>query len=103
MRSKQYTEVALIAQSVVDTVGLDIPLESGSEASGESGEYRWELSIFDYESTEDPEVGAEALVLAELTGVELLHIELFVIWGDESDERTRRFSTVRAMMANRRL
>ncbi len=34
MRSKQYTEIALIAQSVMDTVGLDVPLEAGTDASG---------------------------------------------------------------------
>ncbi|HKJ18042.1 MAG TPA: type II secretion system protein [Xanthomonadales bacterium] len=103
MRSKQFTEVALIAQSVMDTVGLDIPLEMGSESSGDSGDYRWELRVMEYEPTEDPENISDALVLAELTGIELLQVELLVIWGDPSDERSRRFSTVRAMMANRAL
>ncbi len=103
MRSKQFTEVALIAQSVMDTVGLDIPLELGSESSGESGAYRWELQVFEYVPTEDPENINDELALAELTGIELLKVELLVFWGEPSDERYRRFSTVKAMMANRSL
>jgi len=102
MRSKQYTEVALIAQSVMDTVGLDIPLESGSEASGEAGDYSWQLLIYEYEQPEGPEADFESLMIAELTGIELLQVELFVSWGEPSDERSRRFSTVKAVVAGRR-
>lgn len=103
MRSKQYTEVALIAQSVMDTVGLDIPLETGGGASGESGDYTWDLEIYTYEPEISPESGSDPMLLAELSGIELLYIELFVRWGEGDNERHRRFSTVRAMMANRRL
>lgn len=103
MRSKQFTEVALIAQSVMDTVGLDIPLQLGTQASGESGEYRWELSVLEYVPTAEPEMVSDPIVLAELTGIELLQVDLFVIWGEAPDERSRRFSTVKAMMANRTL
>ena len=102
MRSKQYTEVALIAQSVMDTVGLDIPLEAGTEASGEAGDYNWQLTIYEFEQPEGPQADYDSLLLAELSGIELLQVELFVSWGDPSDERSRRFSTVKAMMAGRR-
>ena len=102
VRSKQYTEVALIAQSVMDTVGLDIPLETGGSARGDSGDYSWDLEIYTYEPQPLPD-GTDPMALAELAGVELLYIELFVRWDEGDDERSRRFSTVRAMMANRRL
>ena len=102
MRSKQYTEVALIAQSVMDTVGLDIPLETGSGATGESGDYKWDLEIYTYEPLPNAD-GSDPMQLAELAGIELLYIELFIRWGDRNDERFRRFSTVRAMLVNRRL
>lgn len=101
MRSKQYTEVALIAQSVMDTVGLEIPLEEGSEANGESGAYSWYLQIYAYEPPEDVEADYGSMLLAELAGIDLLQVELFVTWGEPSDERSRRFSTVRSMMAGR--
>ena len=102
MRSKQYTEVALIAQSVMDTVGLDIPLEAGSGATGESGEYTWDLQIYEYEMPVQGEMDADTMFIAELTGTELLQVELFVNWGEPSDERSRRFSTVKAVTAGRR-
>ncbi len=102
MRSKQYTEVALIAQSVMDRVGLEIPLESGSQANGESGDYRWELAIYDYEVPEASEVEMDSLLIADLTGIDLLQVELFVNWGDPADERYRRFSTVKSVTAGSR-
>lgn len=103
MRSKQYTEVALIAQSVMDSVGLDIPLEAGSQASGTSGEYEWQLEIFEYELPEQAGADHESLIIADLSGIELLHIELFVNWGEPPVERSRRFSTVKAVLAGRRI
>jgi general secretion pathway protein I len=102
MRSKQYTEVALIAQSVMDTVGLDIPLEAGTEASGEAGDYNWHLMIYEFEQPEGPQADFESLLIAELSGIELLQVELFVSWAEPPDERSRRFSTVKAIMAGRR-
>ena len=102
-RSKQYTEVALIGQSIMDTVGLDIPLESGTQASGESGDYTWQMEIFDYQPAETAEYGSDAMVLAELTGIQLLQVELFVSWGDPADERSRRFTTVKSVLLNRGL
>jgi prepilin-type N-terminal cleavage/methylation domain-containing protein len=101
MRSKQFTEVALIGQSVMETVGLDIPLESGTEASGESGEYNWFVQIYEYEPIEEA-TSVDTLLIAELTGIELLQVELFVSWGEPSEERSRRFSTVKVLQANRR-
>ena len=98
-RSKQYTEVALIAQSVMDTVGLDIPIESGTDASGESGDYRWHLQIYEYEVPEQSEADVDTLLIAELTGTDLLQVELLVSWGDPPNDRFRRFSTVKAVMA----
>lgn len=100
MRSKQYTEVALIAQSVMDTVGLDIPLESGTEASGESGEYDWFVQIYEFEPPAD-ETGVDSLMIAELTNITLLQVELHVSWGEASDERSRRFSTVKSVLRGR--
>lgn len=100
MRSKQYTEVALIAQSVMDTVGLDVPLEAGTDASGESGEYNWYLQVYEYVPTEN-ETGVDTMMIAEITNIELLQVELLLTWGDPADERSRRFSTVKAVLGRR--
>lgn len=111
MRSKQYTEVALIAQSVMDRVGLEIPLEAGGAASGDSGEYRWDLIINEYAGpdfsgleTSDLDsdyMESDSLLIAELAGVDLLYVELWVNWGDPDDERSRRFSTIKSVLAGR--
>ena len=98
VRAREYTEAALTAQSVMDQVGLEIPLQAGFSAAGEAGDYRWEIELFDYVDTgENP----HSVELAELTGIELLEVELSVSWGEQSRAQTRRFSTVKAVLANR--
>jgi len=98
VKARQFTEAALTAQSVIDQVGLEIPLEPGFTAAGESGDYRWEIGLFDYVDTgENP----YSVQLAELTGIQLLQVELLVSWGEPPREQTSRFSTVKAILANR--
>jgi general secretion pathway protein I len=98
VRARQYTEAALTAQSVMDQLGLEIPLVAGQRAEGEDGDYRWSLEIFPYEGSEGELQDVE---LAELTGIELLQIDLSVAWGEPPRDRSSEFSTVRAMLANR--
>ncbi len=99
VRAREYTEVALIAQSVMDQVGLDIPLEAGASSSGESGDYQWQLDINPLVGTAD---NAHSMELAELTGINLLEVEFTITWGSYPREHSNRFSTVRAVLANRR-
>ena len=98
VRAREYTEAALTAQSVMDQVGLEIPLVSGHRAQGEDGDYRWSLDIFPYEGSAGELQDVE---LAELTGIELLQVDLYITWGEAPRERSSEFSTVRAMLANR--
>jgi len=98
VKARQFTEAALTAQSVMDQVGLEIPLEPGITAAGESGDYRWEIELFDYIDTGENPYSVE---LAELTGIELLQVELLVSWGEPPREQSSRFSTVKAILANR--
>jgi general secretion pathway protein I len=95
VRARQYTEVALIAQSVMDQVGLGIPLESGLGSSGEEGEYYWELDISPFEGTGD---NAHSMELEELTGIELLEVELVISWGEYPREKSNSFSTIKAVL-----
>jgi len=98
VRAKNYTEVALIAQSVMDRVGLDIPLASGTSSSGEVGDYSWQLVIDPF----DGEIGDTSMAeLQNSTGMELLEVEFTVTWGTYPNERSNRFSTVKAVLANR--
>ena len=100
VRARHNSEAALTAQSLMDQVGLEIPLQTGYTANGESGDYEWELEVFDYASTGE---NSHSVELAELTGIELLQVDLVISWGTSPRNQTRRFSTVKAMLANRDL
>ena len=100
VRAREYTEAALVAQSVMDQLGLDIPVEQGANYSGESGDYQWELNIGMYEDVEE---NTQSVELGELTGIELLQIDLVISWGEPPRDKSNEFSTVRAMLINREL
>ena len=95
VRARQFTEAALTAQSVMDQVGVEIPLEAGYGATGEEAGYRWRLEIYEYEMPE-----SDGIDLAELTQIALLQVDLEVAWGEPPRERSQRFSTVKAVLAN---
>lgn len=96
VRARHFTEAAMTAQSVMDQVGVMIPLEIGQELSGESGEYRWQLSIYEYEGNED---GFDPSEMSDLTGIGLLQVDLYISWGEPPVDQTRRFSTIKALLA----
>ena len=98
VRARQYTEAALTAQSVIDQLGLEIPLEAGTSMVGEAGDYRWEIELFPYADSGE---NTQTVELAELTNIELLQVELLVSWGRPPREQTSRFSTVKALAADR--
>ena len=94
-RAKDYTEVALIAQSVMDEVGLEVPLESGAASNGESGDYQWELRISPYTGDTGQDKGVD---LSAMTGIELLEIEVTIDKKDDPRQQSDRFSSVRAVL-----
>ena len=100
VRARHYSEAALTAQSLMDQVGLEIPLVEGTTANGEAGEYQWELDIYNYSSTGE---NMHSVELAELTSIELLQVDLLITWGKPPREQSWRFSTVRSVLANRNL
>ena len=98
VRARQFTEAALTAQSVMDQLGLEIPIQAGFATEGESGGYQWQLEIVPYEGGQQ---GMHDVELAELTGIELLQIDMEVRWGEPPRQQSAEFSTVRAMLVNR--
>ena len=75
-------------------------MKTGFTANGESGEYEWELDIFNYANTGE---NIHSVELAELTSIELLQVDLLISWGEPPREQSWRFSTVRSVLANRDL
>ena len=100
VRAREYTEAALVAQSVMDQLGLDFPVVQGANYSGESGDYQWEVSIGQYEDVAE---NTHSIELGELTGIELLQIDLVISWGEPPRDKSNSFSTVRAMLVDRKL
>ena len=98
VRARHYSEAALTAQSLMDQVGLVIPLEDGFSANGEEGDYGWNLEIYNYSNSGE---NTHSIELAELTSIELLQVDLEVSWGEPPRQQTRRFSTIRSVLANR--
>jgi general secretion pathway protein I len=98
VRAREYTEAALVAQSLMDQLGFGIPLEAGAQLDGEENGYRWEIDVYPFAGLpEDP----RSLELSDLTQIELLEVECLISWGQFPRERSTRFSTVRAVLANR--
>lgn len=100
VRARHYSEAALTAQSLMDQVGLEFPLELGFTAEGESGEYDWLVEVYEYQGTGE---STHSVELAELTGIDLLQVDLVITWGEPPREQERRFSTVRAVLAGETL
>jgi len=98
VRARHHTEAALTAQSIMDQVGLEIPLEVGYSTSGESGDYQWQIDIFSYADTGE---NSHSVELGEIAGLELLQIDLLVSWGNPPREQSSQFSTLRAVLAGR--
>lgn len=96
VRARHFTEAALTAQSVMDQVGLEIPLADGTNSAGESGDYRWQIEIYPYEGESGEFNNIE---LEDLTGIALLRVDLEVSWGEPPREQSNRFSTVKAVLA----
>ena len=98
VRAREFTEAALTAQSVMDQVGIEIPLEAGYGTRGEDGDYRWSLEIYEYAGAEND---MNAVDLAELTQIALLQVDLEVSWGEPPRDRAERFTTLKAVLDNR--
>ncbi len=95
IRARTYTEAALIAQSVVDMVGVDIPLAEGSMGGDTPGGYSWELSISTYQPQS---AGDPILELAELSGTLLYWIDLEVEWGTGPRSKKVHFSSIKSTL-----
>lgn len=98
IRAREYTEAALLGQSLMDLVGTEFPLEESAQTGESPGGYRWDLVVSAYQPRHEED---RALELAELAGTRLFWIELDVSWGQEPRRREVRFSTVRGVVGER--
>ena len=89
--AEQFTEAALYAQSLLDTVGVGERLEEGGD-SGRFGErYAWQLDVTPYE------VPGDVPLDPALAPVQLYRLDLVVRWERGRHQHEAQFSTLRAL------
>ena len=98
-RANDDTEVALFAQSIIDLVGTEIPIEEGEYSGAGMDRYQWQLGIYIYDSVEED---VATLELAEMSGIELYKIVLDVDWEMGRNRRELQFNTIRSILARPR-
>ncbi len=96
-RARTYSEAALLAQSLIDMVGTDIPLTQSSMGGDAPGGYSWQMSISPYQPQNDED---RTLELSELSGTVLFWVDLDLNWGSERRPHQAHFSTVRSILAS---
>jgi general secretion pathway protein I len=97
-RASDDTQVALLAQSIMDLVGTEIPLEEGQFSGNGMDRYDWNMGIYLY-AVSDEDIRTQEL--AELSGVELYQVDLDIDWQAGRRDRSLHFSTIRSILANR--
>ena len=97
-RASEDTEVALFAQSIMDLVGTEIPVEEGEFSGTGMDRYQWQLGIYPYASSAED---TATLELAEMSGVDLYYVALDIDWETGSKQRNLSFSTIRSTLAIR--
>lgn len=101
-RANDDTEVALLAQTLMDQVGTEIPVEEGAYSGTSMDRYNWNLGITLYDASEEPDrTGMSTTELAELSGVELYRVDLDIDWESGQRDRSAHFMTIQSVLANR--
>jgi len=101
-RANDDTEVALLAQTLMDRVGTEIPVEEGAYSGTSMDRYNWNMGITLYDAEDAPERGGMTTTeLADLSGIELYRVDLDIDWDTGQRDRTLHFSTIQSIMANR--
>ncbi|MBE5316334.1 MAG: prepilin-type N-terminal cleavage/methylation domain-containing protein [Xanthomonadales bacterium] len=89
----EQTQAALLAQSLLDMHGVGERLEPGRSSGRLEGDYQWDIEITPYEvplQTDSP-------LAPGFSAVQLFRLDLTIRWPAGQNERSARFSTLRAM------
>lgn len=101
-RASDDTEVALLAQSLMDLVGTEIPIEEGEYSGTGMDRYNWEMGISLYDVGGEVDEGKMSTQeLADMSGIALYRVDLYVDWETGRRQRELHFSTVHSVLANR--
>ena len=101
-RATDDTQVALLAQSLMDLVGTEIPIEDGEYNDTAMERYQWQINISLYDTGgEADEATMITQELADMSGIELYRVDLYVDWDTGRRQRELHFSTIESVLANR--
>lgn len=92
-QAAEHTQAALLAQSLLDAAGTGERIRPGRTSGRLDEGYRWELEVTPYEG----DLVREGALVPTLLAVRLYRLELSLSWDVGRDQRTVRFSTLRAM------
>lgn len=96
VRAEQESLAAQWAQSKLDLVGIGEKLETGETRDKFDDSYRWEMKVEEYTPPRTTEDGTEIEFDPETLGMSLYRVDLDVFWGGRGNERSTRFTTLRA-------
>ena len=92
IKSSERTQIALLAQSKMDEVGLLIPVEEGSQSGRFNDDINWDINIQAYDAP------YEGNVEMDFAPVELFKVILTLTWQDGyNQQRSMDFVTLKAM------
>ena len=94
IRAEQESLAAQWAQSKLDLVGIGEKLEEGSTRDRFDDDFRWEMNV--EEHVPEREVESEIPFEMDSLGMRLYRVDLDVYWGEADNERSARFTTLRA-------
>jgi len=101
-RASDDTEVALLAQSLMDLVGTEISIEEGEYSGTSMDRYQWKMDLSLYDAGGEPDDGGMTTQeLADLSGIELYRVDLYIDWETGRRQRESHFSTIQSVLANR--
>ncbi len=92
IKSSRHTQIALLAQSKMDEVGVLEPIEEGTSSGRFDDGTHWELRITPFEAPYDNDT--------ELVSppVDLFRVDLILSWRDKNKARSAQFTTLRAQV-----
>ena len=110
-QSADYTRAALLAQSLLDPVGVGEQLREGASSGRFDDRYSWQLRVAKIDPPEPIQSlgaaaaaapgnsGAQAPVVSDLgaNNIDLYQLELVVSWGSSYMSHNARFVTLRAV------
>jgi len=94
-QAADYTEAALLAQSLLDTAGVGERIKLGETRGEWEGGFRWTLNVAPFAGEAGATPSAAQPLLAP---VELVELDLQVTWERGGKTREARYLTLRAMM-----